>query len=591
VFGALLPRERGRWIGCAGLVAILLAAGATLSAPRPGTAATSSAVVEMTVPSATTLIATGCQPGVAATDFGTVLPGTTAITTGDCSVTWGSSNNTSSLRMSQVDGGGVAMQGETTDQLDPGFGTAGIYDEDFGLDNAMLQDFAVQADGGIIVTYYNAVTPDFYAHVRRIAPNGTNDGSFNGGTGVISYPMNVRAGTVAALPSGRFAVAVGSGVELRDADGDLVPTFGAGGSVDLGFGDTSNDWVEWIVSDGDGLVVATVDNEVSSNSVVVRRLTATGLVDSSWGTGGAFTYDPVPNASITDGIRLRSGEFVIVGNSDNQGLLIHLDRFGAPIPTFGVDGIALIDAAAGGDGFQSVGEQIDGSIVVLNMNGNTKVHRIDVTGAIDPTFATAGTYEPTFGVFAGALGMTTDVDGSIWLQVMWAPPAATARSAIVKLTPDGSPDVDWSPGGMLDIADTDYFQYGDPELGVDGKLVAPLADYVMPTPFVDLKLARLDADSIPDFSGSWAGGSAFGVCLHDADAGSTPVWTEAGSNNCTAALTANWRAVPTTPSTVASRGASSTGTSTFRFGVRAASAQAPGSFSAPIALEVVAPSV
>ncbi len=62
------------------------------------------------VPSATTINATGCAPGVTdVTDFGDVLPGTPATTGADCVVLFGSSNDTSMLRLFQTDGGGDAM--------------------------------------------------------------------------------------------------------------------------------------------------------------------------------------------------------------------------------------------------------------------------------------------------------------------------------------------------------------------------------------------------------------------------------------------------------------------------------------------------
>ena len=91
---------------CAALVVAIASAFVAASAP----AATSSTVVTMTVPSATYVNAGGCLPGVAGkTSSGTVLPGTSAVTTTDCVVEFGSSNDTSMLRMFQSDAGGDAM--------------------------------------------------------------------------------------------------------------------------------------------------------------------------------------------------------------------------------------------------------------------------------------------------------------------------------------------------------------------------------------------------------------------------------------------------------------------------------------------------
>lgn len=73
-------------------------------------AASSSTTVAATVPSATSLDIAGCATGTSGvTTFGTVLPGSSSVTTGDCVVLFGSSNDTSQLRLYQADESGVAM--------------------------------------------------------------------------------------------------------------------------------------------------------------------------------------------------------------------------------------------------------------------------------------------------------------------------------------------------------------------------------------------------------------------------------------------------------------------------------------------------
>ncbi|MCW2928198.1 MAG: hypothetical protein JWM86_2166 [Thermoleophilia bacterium] len=89
------------------LVAAVLGAGGAHGA-------TSSTVVSADVPSATSLSTLGCPPNSAGvTDFGIVVPGTVTQTTADCTVTFGSSNDTASLRVTQADGTGSAMSHPT----------------------------------------------------------------------------------------------------------------------------------------------------------------------------------------------------------------------------------------------------------------------------------------------------------------------------------------------------------------------------------------------------------------------------------------------------------------------------------------------
>lgn len=79
-------------------------------ATLPATAATSGTIVGATVPSATAIDDAGCLPLVPnVTDFGSVLPGSTSLTSVDCEIEFGSSNDTSMLRMYQSDQGGDAM--------------------------------------------------------------------------------------------------------------------------------------------------------------------------------------------------------------------------------------------------------------------------------------------------------------------------------------------------------------------------------------------------------------------------------------------------------------------------------------------------
>lgn len=91
-------------------VAAALAASTMVAAGVTGAgAASSSTVVTLDVPSATSIDATSCAPATPGTDVGIVQPGTGAVTGADCSVTFGSSNDTAHLRAYQRDGGGRAM--------------------------------------------------------------------------------------------------------------------------------------------------------------------------------------------------------------------------------------------------------------------------------------------------------------------------------------------------------------------------------------------------------------------------------------------------------------------------------------------------
>ncbi|MCW2921125.1 MAG: hypothetical protein JWL76_999 [Thermoleophilia bacterium] len=85
-------------------------AGACVAASLPATAATSGTVVGATVLSATALDAGGCRSGIAGkTLLGPLASNAGTIGTTDCSVSFGSSNDTARLELHQGDGTGTAL--------------------------------------------------------------------------------------------------------------------------------------------------------------------------------------------------------------------------------------------------------------------------------------------------------------------------------------------------------------------------------------------------------------------------------------------------------------------------------------------------
>lgn len=90
------------------IAALLLVLGIT--AQPPARAASSNISVGLTVRSATEIDADGCDGGAAGvTEFGTVLPGAKAVSSGDCTVGFGSSNDRARLGIVQEDADGAAL--------------------------------------------------------------------------------------------------------------------------------------------------------------------------------------------------------------------------------------------------------------------------------------------------------------------------------------------------------------------------------------------------------------------------------------------------------------------------------------------------
>jgi hypothetical protein len=124
-------------------------------------------------------------------------------------------------------------------------------------------------------------------------------------------------------------------------------------------------------------------------------------------------------------------------------------------------------------------------------------------------------------------------------------------------------------------------------------IVALSADSAVETHEAGRTSWSIPSTPIPDYSGTEWGTSngMFGICLR-ALPGAVNTWPTTGS--CATANGTNWRAVPLTASlpaaTVGELATPTTSTASFRFGVNVAPGQSPGTYSAPIMFEVVAPS-
>lgn len=93
--------------GWAALLIVVAALSVAATTPPASADSTTPPVVSMSVMSATTLNLDGCLPGSAATDLGTVMPGSNAIASAPCVVSFGMNDAMARLVISQSDRGGA----------------------------------------------------------------------------------------------------------------------------------------------------------------------------------------------------------------------------------------------------------------------------------------------------------------------------------------------------------------------------------------------------------------------------------------------------------------------------------------------------
>jgi uncharacterized delta-60 repeat protein len=576
----------------------------------PGQAAGSGVVVGMDVVSSTVLTTTQCQTGAPdITAFGIVQPGASAVTGIDCSVAWGSSNDTAALRLYQQDGRGGAMWLQRG-TLDTEFGTSGtaITQVTSGA-NDRVADVAIQPDGSILTVGNSG---NDLAMVRYLE-NGALDPSFGtGGIRRVSIGAFAPAGQAVVLePDGSFLVGGSSNwvpqvvsVWRFFADGTPDPAFGAAGRVDLGTCQDNNRCRTRIARLPDGRILVTSMQQVGGVGVVViNRLRPDGALDPTFGTAGRVetavgTGSSVPNSITT----MQDGRFIVAGATQVSGghewLISRYHENGTLDGSFGTGGLVTQPGWYWSE-VAAVALQLDGKLVVVGGNYcEPYVRRYTAAGVLDTAFGTGGR------VHLGACeGGVADVVIQPWDQriLVTAPRTDSGFGAatVWRLNPDGSLDSQFGTNGRS----SQDLTAGNDELralalGADGRIIG--AGRGFPDANSRFALTRLGGPTLGDYAAGardWTSGAdMFGACLRaTSGSGVTAAWPT--NPACPATNGTHWNPVSATNSGAGAQVASATTAGVtdarvdLRFGIRIPAVQRPGAYFAPLVIEVVAPGV
>ncbi len=292
---------------------------------------------------------------------------------------------------------GCAFQAQATPgDLDPSFGNSGVVTTLFPGNGAFLGDSALQTDGKIVVVGGNKYAGDQYEpYVARYNTDGTLDPSF--GTGGIVFTRFTIPGQGANDDSGQFdAVAI-------QTDGKIIA---AGGGSSLGFADA-----------------------------ILARYDSTGLLDSSFGSGGKVmtqTNTGLFQGNLNGSTSIYSlqvaldntfyavggGQFYLAGGQSNSPIVLHYSANGTLL---GLNRIVVVPAnfnGASNIGYASV-LQPDGKLIFTNIGGfitDFILVRINPDLSLDSTFGTSGVVQTSFDSSAGvaqANGIVLDPNARI----------------------------------------------------------------------------------------------------------------------------------------------------------------------------------
>jgi uncharacterized delta-60 repeat protein len=250
--------------------------------------------------------------------------------------------------------------------------------------------------------------------------------------------------------------------------GALDATFAAGGVLDLGA------WGRFVrlTRDAQGRVLVagqTIDSSRTGIDLRVLRFTPDGLLDESFGNAGVATAAvPDKASSIIQVVVDALDRPLVAVNTYKPGLsantylsrVVRLTVDGAADPTFGVSGVysdsTVLPAALRGIAADGVRCVVVGAEDEFKAYAPERIVRLDAAGAPDPTFGTAGVFR-----FADnsrwdgeATGIGVDAQGRVVVGGQHDPSIEDDTDAIVlRFTPSGALDTTFGGGDGIVLLD------------------------------------------------------------------------------------------------------------------------------------------
>lgn len=583
-----------------------------LMLPAASRSATSTVTVSAMVPSATSLDISGCT--AASRQFGTLPPGSSAVTPTSCRVSYGSSNDVARLRMTQQDGRLRAMHRPATGPLDTAWGSSGqrLVATSPGSENARAM--ALAADGSAYVAGFSDDAGTWRVRVTKLLSDGSVDTSF-GTSGVLTTPLIVDPNYqyevgLELQPDGKLVV--GGHVDAAGGSDFAAARYSSSGGADASFGTAGlatvalgdQQWGHDVLVQPDGKLLLVGETIVGGAwDLAVARLHADGTLDGSYGSAGVAVHDTggsqwdfaLAADLLPDGRLVTTG----VASGPYRMALAMLRSDGSLDPTFGSGGW-VIQAAGPSDSSRDVRVLANGDVVAVGFTSNgtynsAAIGRFTATGAPAAGWGASGWRVFDLGVSSFLRDVRELGDGRLVATGARSIGGVTT-AAVLRLEASGQEDASFDGDGWATHQLGSGASSGsEAHVDVDGTLTIAGTGVAASQ---DFAVARLSAVSIPDFGASydWSAGSAvFGACVEQVSSGTIAApWVAAGVGGCTAANGPHWQPVAARASdsgaTVAT--ASSIGATGFvdvRWGLRTSASQPPGRYLAPITFQVVAP--
>lgn len=175
----------------------------------------------------------------------------------------------------------------------------------------------------------------------------------------------------------------------------------------------------------------------------VARVNANGTLDTTFGTNGYATIDPVAgNSNLAFGMTIQPDDKIVVVGQAGSGLgVARLTADGAPDNTFGTSGVVADGTKQGGS---AVAVDANGNLDVVTFGGT--VVRYTPTGTVDTSFGTSG---ETTSLVTSARALVIQPDGKIVIAGQNSFNPSTA--VVARFNADGSVDTGFGTNGVTNI--------------------------------------------------------------------------------------------------------------------------------------------
>ncbi len=281
------------------------------------------------------------------------------------------------------------------------------------------------------------------------------------------------------------------------AAGELDPAFGADGATVLPDPIASPQAVPSIfgvLPDGNVILVG----QGSNNTIIVWKATQTGQLVTSFGQGGVRDIS-LPTAPQLKHLAVESdGSILLGGNSGGSLLLVKLNPDGTLDTGFGTDGVVTSSDSAGDDTLGTLIIESDGSLLVgatldtaNDASSTAALIHFEPDGSLDIGFGTGGVLDlPSVPVGFG-VNMVQQPDGKLVFLVGGGEHDGEDNgNEVIRLDADDKPDPTFGTDGVAALGTPD-FTY-DAIVQPDGKIVISGNQDLAAT------VTRLNADGSPD---------------------------------------------------------------------------------------------